>query len=178
MIHISEYKEAWPHQFEKLKEKLWHPISKFAISMEHVGSTSVPNLCAKPIIDVDIVVIDIERMKAITHILCQNGYQHMGNLGIPGREMFRCNKPEFPHHLYVCLQDSPAFQNHILFRNHLRSHPDDCQKYAQLKKNLAKKFPEDMKSYVEGKTSFVLSILDKYDISRKDLSEIEISNKS
>lgn len=94
----------------------------------------------------------IERLAAI-------GYEHQGNLGIEGREAFRSPASTPRHHLYLCPKDSLALRNHVAVRDHLRAHPDVAAHYADLKKSLAKRFPEDVEAYTRGKTEAIRRIL-------------------
>lgn len=84
-INIEEYNIDWPKKFDSLKEIIWPNISDVAIAMEHVGSTSVPSLAAKPVIDIDIVVENVTSCKEVTSRLHNLGYVHLGDLGVPGR---------------------------------------------------------------------------------------------
>lgn len=176
MIEVVEYQPAWRGKFEKLKAAIWPRVSDFADRIEHVGSTSVEGLWAKPVIDLDIVVMNKDSMDGVINGLAQIGYTHRGNLGIEGREAFKNEKPEFKHNLYACVEDCLAFRNHILLRDHLMNNPDDRDKYSEIKRKLATKFSNDVDSYIDGKTDFILSILKQYELSTSDLSAIKAAN--
>jgi GrpB-like predicted nucleotidyltransferase (UPF0157 family) len=153
-------------------------VSDLALAVEHVGSTSVPGLAAKPIIDLDIVIPSRNELPVIVKRLAALGYAHRGNLGIEDRDAFSepVNQPE--HHLYVCPRDSLALRNHMVFRNHLRAHPCDAAEYAGLKRRLAEKFSLTIGRYIEGKSAFILSILARYEFSADQLESIRIANVS
>ncbi|MCO4784243.1 MAG: GrpB family protein [Candidatus Cloacimonetes bacterium] len=85
-------------------------------------------------------------------------------------------KPEFAHNLYVCIEGSIALNNHLTLRDHLRSNPNDCMTYGQLKSQLAMQFPNDIDSYCEAKSQFILKILNQYGFDIRELDEIESSN--
>jgi GrpB-like predicted nucleotidyltransferase (UPF0157 family) len=176
VIEVCEYSPLWKTNFETLQQELWPAVSDYADRIEHVGSTSVKGLWAKPVIDLDIVVKSKRSLDGIIQGLSRIGYSHRGNLGIEGREAFRRSKPVFEHNLYACVEGCLAFQNHILLRDHLRNNPRDRDKYSELKRGLAAKFPNDIDSYIDGKTDLILSFLKQYKIQNDDLSAIKNAN--
>ena len=109
-----------------------------------------------------------------TTALASIGYQHRGDLGIPGREAFRAPAGDFPHHLYVCPADT-EYRRHISFRDHLRTHPDDAEAYATLKRKLALKFGADREGYNNAKRDFVERIL-RTSANEKTLSKLDVSS--
>jgi GrpB-like predicted nucleotidyltransferase (UPF0157 family) len=123
-IIVVEYDPGWPEVFERLRSRVWAAVSDLALSVEHVGSTSVQGLAAKPIIDISVVVREKLDVPAGISRLATLGYVHRGNLGIDGREAF--DSPEgFPkHNLYLCPSDSPALANHLAVRDYFRAHPE------------------------------------------------------
>ena len=151
-IIVLDYDPNWAKEFEALKAVLANCLGSLPISIEHVGSTSVPGLSAKPIIDLDIIIEDDDRILAeVIQKLATLGYPHRGDLGVPGREAFKWLGSEFPkgssgrswmkHHLYVCRKGSPSLENHLNLRNYLRAHPEKVREYSELKKALAQQFP-------------------------------------
>lgn len=158
-IIIEEYDPFWPRQFEMLRSRIAPIVGPLAKTIEHVGSTAVPGLAAKPIIDVDILLRSADDLPTAIQRLYSLGYLHRGDLGIPGREAFRAPAHDFPHHLYVCLPEYPEFARHIAFRDYLRAHPEDRNAYARLKRDLEKKCRTDRGAYTEAKGEFVTSIL-------------------
>ena len=176
-IKVVDYDPNWPEAFEALRSHIWPTVQNIAQSIEHVGSTSVPGLAAKPIIDINIVVssdahipIAIERLAAI-------GYEHCGNLGIEGREAFKAPAHLAAHNLYVCLAGSLGLENHLAVRNYLRQNPSVAKAYGELKKQLAQQFPHDIDSYIAGKTDFLLEILQSANFSPAHLASIERINR-
>jgi GrpB-like predicted nucleotidyltransferase (UPF0157 family) len=133
-------------------------------------------MAAKPVIDMDIVVAARSTVPLLILRLAELGYEHRGNLGIQDRESFSAPDGKPAHHLYVCVQNSLALQNHIAFRDYLRKHPSDVLAYSALKKQLAERFPHDRDQYVKGKTWFIVSLLKKCGLTREDLDSIRISN--
>jgi GrpB-like predicted nucleotidyltransferase (UPF0157 family) len=177
MIELIDYNPLWREQFALLKQQIWPVVSAYADRIEHVGSTAVEGLCAKPVIDLDVVIKSRSNLQNIIQGLATIGYSHKGDLGISGREAFIPDSPDFKHHLYVCLEDCLAFRNHILLRDHLRNTPEDRFKYSELKKGLAKKYGDDIDSYIKGKTEFIISILEIYDVDKNELSSIKRANQ-
>ena len=134
-------------------------LAGVALAVEHIGSTSVPGLAAKPIVDIDVVVRSTEDVPAAIERLRALGYVYQGNKGIPGREAFLWPPESTPHHLYVVVEGSRPRTDHIQFRNYLRQHPDAAAEYASLKKALAERYGEDRLGYTEAKTEFVTDAL-------------------
>ena len=112
------YDEQWKHDFLQIKAELTIALGQLAIEIEHVGSTSVQGLSAKPIIDIDVVIEDYSRLENVILALGKIGYRHEGDLGIAGREAFKYDGKEHlrKHHLYVCPKDSQELKRHIAFR--------------------------------------------------------------
>jgi GrpB-like predicted nucleotidyltransferase (UPF0157 family) len=176
-LQVVDYNSNWPQIFLQLKEWIWPAISDVAIAIDHVGSTSIPGLAAKPVIDMDIVIASRAELPAILPRLESLGYRHRGDLGIEDREAFRAPEDQPAHHLYVCSQNSLALKNHIAVRDYLLIHPSDATAYSILKKELAEKFRNDRPRYNEAKTDFVLSILERCGFSKKELDSIRRANQ-
>lgn len=153
-VWIADYDPRWPDFFAELRDRVSCVLGEMVIAVEHVGSTSVPSLPAKPIIDLDVVVRPEDVSKA-TRILELHGYRHEGNLGVEGREAFRWTAKGPEHHLYICPEGSPAFSRHIVLRNYLRKHPEAAREYAELKRKLAQQYHNDRTKYQEAKQDFV-----------------------
>ena len=176
-IVVVEYDPSWPAAFERVRAAVWPAVSDVAVSVEHVGSTAVPGLAAKPIIDVSVVVGAASDVPAAIQRLATLGYVHRGNLGVEGREAFESPDGLPAHHLYLCPRDSPALANHLAVRDHLRTHPDAAKEYGALKRRLAERFPHDSEGYVDGKTDFLLRILRAAGFPSVRLAEIERANR-
>jgi GrpB-like predicted nucleotidyltransferase (UPF0157 family) len=176
-IEVVPYDPSWPYIFEQLRERIWPAIHDLALTIEHVGSTSVPGLAAKPIIDMDIVVAAVESVPLVIERLKPLGYAHRGNLGIAGREAFASPVGLPEHHLYLCQQDSLALRNHLALRDYLRSHPQAAQAYGALKQRLAAKHACDIDGYVAGKTDLIVNILAESGLSSDALEAIRRANK-
>ena len=172
-IVIREYDPGWVVNFEALRARIASDLEGIALQIEHVGSTAVPGLAAKPIIDMDVVVSGAGQAQAAIRALKRLGYEHRGDLGIPGREAFAAPKGTVPHHLYVCIEGTLALRNHVAIRDSLRGDPGAARKYGDLKKRLAAQHAHDISAYIEGKSAFLLSILRNLGFSRKELGEVE-----
>ena len=156
-VVVLPYDEGWKQDFLRIKQELQDALGQLAIDIEHVGSTSVEGLSAKPIIDIDVVIEDNTVLKDAVAALERAGYKHEGDLGIPGREAFRYEGKEHlrTHHLYVCSKDSPELKRHVTFRDHLRSHPEAVKEYSRIKEEGAKLYPYDIEGYIEYKSPFI-----------------------
>jgi GrpB-like predicted nucleotidyltransferase (UPF0157 family) len=134
-------------------------LGDVAVAIEHIGSTSVPGLAAKPIIDLDVAIRVEADLPAVIERLAPLGYVYEGDKGIPGRAAFIWPPHTPRHHLYVCPQDSLECRRHLLFRDYLRAHPEVCAAYAALKRDLAARYRTQRLAYVEAKGSFVTATL-------------------
>ena len=176
-IVVVDYDPSWPEAFERVRSIVWPVVRDLALGIEHVGSTAVPGLAAKPIIDVSVVVRGGSDVPSAIERLAILRYVHRGNLGVEGREAFDSPEGLPAHHLYLCPRDSPGLANHLAVRDHLRTHPDAAAEYGDLKKRLAKQFPHDSDGYVDGKTDLLLRILRAAGLPPARLAEIERANR-
>lgn len=158
-VVVLPYDEKWKQDFIDIKDELAQALGELAVSIEHVGSTSVEGLSAKPIIDIDVVVKN-EKLNDAIAALSKIGYIHEGNLGIMGREAFTYTGKDHLqlHHLYVCPEDSLELKRHLAFRNYLRMHPEAVAEYSGIKIDAAKMYPEDIDKYIEYKTPVIEKI--------------------
>lgn len=162
-VIVVLYDPKWKNEFQKIKSYLEKALENSIITIEHVGSTSVEGLSAKPIIDIDVVIKDYDNFEDVKSRLGRLGYHHEGDLGIKCREAFRYDeKPEFmTHHLYVCPQDSDELKRHIAFRDYLRTYREERDKYSEIKLQAAKRYPTDIDSYIETKGPCITEIYRK-----------------
>ena len=164
-IVVLPYDQKWQQAFLDIKNELVAALEispdqgSLALAIEHVGSTSVPGLFAKPIIDIDIVVKACDVESAI-QALAGIGYNREGNLGIPGREAFGYSGKEHlrQHHLYLCPEDSPELKRHLAFRDYLRTHPLAVEEYSRIKLEAARLFPHDIDGYINHKSPVIEKI--------------------
>lgn len=180
-IIVEPYNPKWKEEFNKAKSFYEKLLENVNAKIEHVGSTSIEGLSAKPILDIDIIVQNEEDSKKVIELLESVGYNHIGNLGVEGREMLKYN-PNNPrinwmeHHLYVCMKGSENLINHLLLREHLRNNKEPVKLYGDLKRELAERYPNDIDSYIEGKTEFITAILKSKGMNLEELERIKNIN--
>lgn len=159
-IRIIAYDAQWPVRFEQERSLLQRAIGSWVVGdIHHVGSTAVPGLDAKPIIDILVGVADLATSRACFEPLVELSYLHA-----PYRpeEMHWFCKPDpscRTHHLHLTPIGSPRYRSEIAFRDHLRSNPAEAQAYAELKRWLAAKFEHDREGYTEAKADFIGRVL-------------------
>jgi GrpB-like predicted nucleotidyltransferase (UPF0157 family) len=186
-IEIVDHNPVWQEQFASLKEVFLQHLAAFIISVEHVGSTAVPRLHAKPILDIDLVVADENRLHEVIPILAKLGYAFSGDQGIKDRYAFAADAPYAPfteerkiwpkHHLYCCIEGSISLKNHLILRDALINSPALAREYGILKRQLAQKYPFDIGAYVEGKTGFISKILLQGGLDQDSIEAIGQQNK-
>jgi GrpB-like predicted nucleotidyltransferase (UPF0157 family) len=175
---IEKYTSNWVQNFADIKREIDKELHGLVYRIEHVGSTSVPNLASKPIIDLDIIYSNPADWVNIKSRLEEIGYDHYGNQGIADREVFKRNGKRtseildgVKHHLYVCPTTSKALERHILSRDFLRKNEWARLEYQQLKYELAEKANQDRKKYAELKelhaNDFIDLIVEKQKTARK-----------
>ena len=159
-VAVLPYDSAWKAAFEEIRKEIEAVIGDLILDIEHVGSTSVEGMSAKPCIDLDVVIPDYSVFAAVADRLQTIGYLHEGDLGIKGREAFRYSgKPHLlTHHLYVCPQDSGELHRHVTFRNFLRNHPDAVKQYSAVKETAARLFPDDIDRYMAYKAPCIQAL--------------------
>lgn len=164
---LQKYSSSWAKSFINIKSVIDNALDGLVYTIEHIGSTSVPNLDAKPIIDIDIIYSNQVDFKKIKLGLEKIGYHHNGNQGIKDREVFKRNGKmtseildTIKHHLYVCPLDSKALERHILSRDFLRKNDWARLKYQQMKYELAEKANQDRKIYAALKELHINDFID------------------
>ena len=153
--HNPEWSQKADQEISRLLEGLSVPI----IGIYHIGSTSVPGIKAKPILD---FVMEVDDQEAVVNSIAEFeslGYQNKGEFGIPGRQFFtRDTDGERTHHLHVFQKGHPDIERHTVFRDYLRANPEAAREYEKLKEKLAKRFPKQSGNYTEAKSDFILSM--------------------
>ena len=158
-IVVTDYDEQWPALFEQIALPVREAVAGLGAEVEHVGSTSVPGLAAKPIVDIDVVVPSADHVAEAVERLRALGYVYQGDKGVRGREAFLWPPGAEPHHLYVVVVGSPPHVDHVRFRDYLRQHPEVAREYADLKRALAERHGGDRLGYTEAKDEFVAGVL-------------------
>jgi GrpB-like predicted nucleotidyltransferase (UPF0157 family) len=164
---IEKYTSSWITDFKNIAYEISNGLNGLEYNIEHIGSTAVPNLASKPIIDIDIIFTEPSDFEKIKWRLEKLGYVHNGNQGIEEREVFKRNGKitseildSVKHHLYVCLINSKALNRHILFRDFLRKNDWARLKYQQMKYDLAEEAKQDKKKYADLKELNVNDFID------------------
>lgn len=172
MIEIQEYNDSWEVCYKLMEQILKDSLKEDILRIEHVGSTSVKGLCAKPILDIDVVIENIAIYPEVVAVLGAIGYYHQQDWSFEGREAFgrrddlvpwtanKHNQIWMEHHLYVCTKDSEELTRHLAFRDYLRSNEKEADEYGKLKHYLAST-SKNRQAYTAGKNEFVSSILKK-----------------
>ncbi len=169
-IVIAEYDSAWPGMFDQERNAVQAALGKLVLEVEHIGSTAIPGLAAKPIIDllVGIRSLGEARACAITP-LEQLGYVYIPEYEpwLPDELFFRKGVPgPWTHHVHVMEPVNPRWKDHLRFRDYLRCHPGTAAAYADLKRSLARRFGQDIGGYRDGKDDFVRDVLVRARVGR------------
>lgn len=159
LIEVVEYNHAWPRRFKSWRERIPGSLGAVARRIEHVGSTSVPGLAAKPIIDIQVSVVDLDDEDAYVPSLEAFGVQLRSRDSLHRYFRPSAGQPRDVH-VHVCRVGSQWEAEHLLFRDYLRSHPDDAGRYAQAKLQAVKDWSDDGWAYTDAKTEAILDILD------------------
>jgi GrpB-like predicted nucleotidyltransferase (UPF0157 family) len=157
---VVDYDPVWPALFAALRVPVAAALDDVAVAIEHIGSTAVPGLAAKPIIDLDVVIPDEADLPTAIERLAFLGYIYEGDNGIPGRAAFVWPPGTQRHHLYVCALDSVEYHRPVLFRDYLRAQPDVMAAYGALKRRLAERYGTQRDAYTESKGPFVSETLE------------------
>ena len=162
---VVEYDPRWPSLFEEEKARLLGVVGDQIEEIQHIGSTAVPGLGAKPIIDIQVSLRDLVLVQRCVGPLESIGYEYLGEYGVPGRHFFHkpARRPfsERTQNLQIVEKGGEQWRKVLLFRDYLRAHPEVSQQYHLLKKGLASRFGADRDGYTEAKTAFVHSVLEK-----------------
>ena len=152
-VIVLPYDEAWESAFVHIKKEIEDALGDTIVGIEHVGSTAVKGMSAKPCIDIDVVIKNYSVFGEVAAKLAEIGYVHEGDLGIKDREAFKyLSKPHLMmHHLYVCPQNSEELHRHITFRDFLRNNSEAVKKYSAIKEKASELFPNDIDKYIEYK---------------------------
>ena len=180
---LFPYDPTWPETFSQMCAVYTATLERLIVTIEHVGSTAVPGLLAKPILDIDIVIPTRDALPEVTARLEALGYRHNGNQGIPEREVFKANDTAAPyteprqvwmaHHLYVCHAESAELQRHLQFRDALRRSPELCAEYTRLKEETEQAAQGDRKVYAHLKEGICRAFVEQVLETRKrDFNEL------
>ncbi len=160
LVEVVPYNPQWKKAFEAESQRIAKALASNLVVIHHIGSTAIPHIYAKPIIDFLIEVKDINLVTEQTPAMVALGYEAMGEYGLVGRRYFRKEDPPGirTHHVHIYEIYSPEIERHLAFRDYMIAHPEEAQQYSQLKQELAQKYPEDIEGYMDGKDEFVTRI--------------------
>jgi len=177
MIEVVPYSDDWPLQFERVADDLRRAFTAvLGASVQHVGSTSVKGLAAKPILDID-VIVERDDVKTAVAALEALGYRHRGDLGVTGREAFFPTDDEPRRNVYVCAAGTLNVRNHLAVRDVLRRRDDLRDAYAALKLALAADPEMDIDTYIARKSDVLQQVLAESDLTQDELRRIwELNN--
>lgn len=171
-IDVVPYSPEWPVLFDQVAADLRAALAGVpSADVEHVGSTSVPGLAAKPVLDVD-VLVDADDVEAAVAALEAVGYVHRGDLGVSGREAFTAPDDQPRRHVYVCLRGTLNVRNHLAVRDVLRARPDLRDEYAAVKLALADDPEMDIDTYIAGKSAVLQKVLAVSDLTDDERRQI------
>jgi GrpB-like predicted nucleotidyltransferase (UPF0157 family) len=157
LIVVAPYDPQWPAEFERAAAELVLVIGENLVAVHHIGSTSIPGIHAKPVIDILLAVRDLAAIDACGDGISQLGYEVKGEFGIPERRYFRRDDASGrrTHQIHAFVSGSPHIGRHLVFRDFLREHPQLAGEYSRLKQRLAAEHPHDMDAYMDGKDAFI-----------------------
>jgi GrpB-like predicted nucleotidyltransferase (UPF0157 family) len=157
-VELRHFTTEWTRLFERERDVLMTVLSDRILDIQHVGSTAIPGMVAKPILDIGIAVRDFEEARRCIQPIEGLGYLYRGEYGIPRRHYFVKGNPR-TYHIHMLEIESDEWRGLLLFRDMLRNYPESADEYARLKQDLAERYAGDRQSYQEGKREFINSIL-------------------
>ena len=158
IIEVVPYNSNWEGKFKNEANKIKKIFEEIFVDIYHIGSTAIPTIKAKPIIDIMVEVKDIKKVDSYNKKMEELGYVVLGEYGIPRRRFFQKGGNNRTHHVHIFEKGSPQIKRHIDFRDYLISHPEVAREYSLLKEKLAKKYRYDIDKYQEEKNSFIKKI--------------------
>jgi GrpB-like predicted nucleotidyltransferase (UPF0157 family) len=157
-VYIAEYDPRWPEMYEEEKHAILAVCGPAILAIEHIGSTAVPGLAAKPIIDIMLGIHSLDQAPALYDGLAGIGYEYAPEFeeSIPERRFFRKGPTDYrTHHLHMVELGGEFWMRHLLFRDYLRQHTEVAQQYEELKRRLAAEYGSNRSGYTEAKTDFI-----------------------
>lgn len=163
LVEVVPHNSQWQTAFETESRFIAAVLAENIVVIHHIGSTAIPKIYAKPIIDLLIEVKNLDLVTEKTSAMEKLGYEAMGEFGLIGRRYFRKENPPGirTYHVHIYQVGSSEIKRHLAFRDYLTFHPQDAERYSKLKQTLAKKYPQDIESYMDGKDKFIKKIESK-----------------
>lgn len=159
-IEVVPYDPEWAEAFQAESKRIRAALGTNAVAVHHIGSTAIPGIHAKPVIDLLVEAQNLEATDGSRPAMASLGYESMGEFGIPGRRYFRKDDANGirTHQVHVFEIGSPQVARHLAFRDFMIAHPNDALRYSDLKRRLAKEHPFDPEAYMDGKDPFIQEI--------------------
>jgi GrpB-like predicted nucleotidyltransferase (UPF0157 family) len=156
-VEVVPHNPQWRDEFETEAKQIAAALGENVVAIHHIGSTAIPEIYAKPVVDVLVEVRDITQVEGRSSAMESLGYEVMGEYGISGRRYFRKdNKDRIrTHQIHAFEEDSAEVKRHLAFRDYMIAHPDESQRYSELKRKLAEEHPQSMDGYIDGKDGFI-----------------------
>ena len=154
-VIVTPYQTSWPDTFEQEATRLRTVFGERLLTIHHIGSTSVPGLSAKPILDILPVVDSLDDIEMFNAAMEAISYEAKGEFGMPGRRYYRKGGDNRTHHIHLYASGNPEIARHVAFCDYLRQHPSEVRAYSAIKEQLAKQYPTDISAYIAGKDTFV-----------------------
>jgi NAD-dependent protein deacetylase/lipoamidase len=153
-VAVVDYDPEWPERFAEESERIRAALGDNCVEIHHIGSTAVPGLAAKPVIDISVGLRDLDLSDDKVASMMDLGYEFLGDFGLPGRLFFRKGGARSTHHVHAVVLGGENWSRHLAFRDYLRSHPDEARLYGEQKRRLAADVDHDWYAYVERKNAF------------------------
>ena len=156
-VEVVPHDPQWRDAFEAEAKHVAAALGENVVAIHHIGSTAIPNIYAKPVVDLLVEVRDIAEVDGRSSLMESLGYEVMGEYGIPGRRYFRKDNREGirTHHVHAFEAGSAEVSRHLAFRDYMIAHPGDAQRYSELKRKLAAEHPQSPDGYMDGKDGFI-----------------------
>jgi GrpB-like predicted nucleotidyltransferase (UPF0157 family) len=156
-VEVIPHNLNWRKEFEVESKRIADALGNNVVTIHHIGSTAIPGIYAKPIIDLLVEIENLVKVDEQNSSMELLGYEVMGEFGIPGRRYFRKDnqKGDRTHHIHTFKVGSKEVKRHLAFRDYMIAHPKDAQKYSELKRRLAREYPTNIDGYIDGKDGFI-----------------------
>jgi GrpB-like predicted nucleotidyltransferase (UPF0157 family) len=156
-VEVIPHNPNWRKEFEVESKRIADALGNNIVAIHHIGSTAIPGIYAKPIIDLLVEIENLVKVDEQNSSMESLGYEVMGEFGIPGRRYFRKDnqKGDRTHHIHTFKVASEQVERHLAFRDYMIAHPEDAQKYSELKRRLAREYPTTIDGYIDGKDGFI-----------------------
>lgn len=159
-LKLTPHDKGWNGDYLKERERILEALKPFSLRIAHVGSTAIPGIHAKPVIDIALEVGGGESIESVCELLIGIGYEYFGDRRSNGDYFFACGSEDNrTHYLHVSLEKSKRFENYVRFRNALRNNHELAKQYDSLKSELIKRFPKDRESYTNAKSVFIQEVI-------------------